>query len=331
MPPGSEQPAASPLSRRPRHERARALRAPPGQPDPERRRLAVSRERRLQSGGGYLRRRDRVARARRRPTRDLTPHGRPLGERRRRMDDRARAAARPRRRDRKRAMGIRGRADRVAGRARTLGDHLHRLRACRAGRLSGYDGGLQDRRAPRHGQAPRGQERRAPAAPDRRPLGAAPPSQDRVRPARSFSPARRTSSAGALPSRCSNPVPAPGGTRCGSASARRRSAPSTAGCSSTTASRTPWPETCIAWASRCSTSTSRPASSAAFRPGSSRRSRTTSEQATSPMPSFPAAFSTTQASDEIRLYYGAADSSICLATARLRDLIEAVLAAPRET
>ena len=36
-------------------------------------------------------------------------------------------------------------------------------------------------------------------------------------------------------------------------------------------------------------------------------------------------------SDEIRLYYGAADNSICLATARLRDLIEAVLAAPGET
>jgi predicted GH43/DUF377 family glycosyl hydrolase len=34
------------------------------------------------------------------------------------------------------------------------------------------------------------------------------------------------------------------------------------------------------------------------------------------------------ASDEIRLYYGAADSSICLATARLADLLEAVLAGP---
>jgi len=33
-------------------------------------------------------------------------------------------------------------------------------------------------------------------------------------------------------------------------------------------------------------------------------------------------------SDEIRLYYGAADSSICLATAQLADLLDAVLAAP---
>jgi beta-1,2-mannobiose phosphorylase / 1,2-beta-oligomannan phosphorylase len=32
--------------------------------------------------------------------------------------------------------------------------------------------------------------------------------------------------------------------------------------------------------------------------------------------------------DEVRLYYGAADSSICLATAQLADVVEAVLAAP---
>jgi predicted GH43/DUF377 family glycosyl hydrolase len=35
------------------------------------------------------------------------------------------------------------------------------------------------------------------------------------------------------------------------------------------------------------------------------------------------------ASDELRLYYGAADSSICLATARLGDLLEALLAQPQ--
>jgi beta-1,4-mannooligosaccharide/beta-1,4-mannosyl-N-acetylglucosamine phosphorylase len=35
-----------------------------------------------------------------------------------------------------------------------------------------------------------------------------------------------------------------------------------------------------------------------------------------------------QAGDEIRLYYGAADTSICLATARLDDLLDAVLSAP---
>jgi predicted GH43/DUF377 family glycosyl hydrolase len=36
-------------------------------------------------------------------------------------------------------------------------------------------------------------------------------------------------------------------------------------------------------------------------------------------------------SDEVRLYYGAADSSICVATARLDELLDAVLTAPRES
>ena len=35
-------------------------------------------------------------------------------------------------------------------------------------------------------------------------------------------------------------------------------------------------------------------------------------------------------SDEVRLYYGAADSSICLATAQLRDLLDAILDTPPE-
>jgi predicted GH43/DUF377 family glycosyl hydrolase len=46
---------------------------------------------------------------------------------------------------------------------------------------------------------------------------------------------------------------------------------------------------------------------------------------------FPCGLLHDKASDEIRLYYGAADSSICLATARLRDLLDAVLATPCET
>ena len=43
---------------------------------------------------------------------------------------------------------------------------------------------------------------------------------------------------------------------------------------------------------------------------------------------FPCGLIHDEASDEIRLYYGAADSSICLATARLGELLDAVLAAP---
>ena len=45
---------------------------------------------------------------------------------------------------------------------------------------------------------------------------------------------------------------------------------------------------------------------------------------------FPCGVVHDSGSDEVRLYYGAADSSICVATARLQDLLEAVLSAPRE-
>ena len=44
---------------------------------------------------------------------------------------------------------------------------------------------------------------------------------------------------------------------------------------------------------------------------------------------FPCGLVHDPGSDEVRLYYGAADSSICVATARLHDLLEAVLTAPR--
>ena len=40
---------------------------------------------------------------------------------------------------------------------------------------------------------------------------------------------------------------------------------------------------------------------------------------------FPCGLVHDQATDVLRLYYGAADTSICLATARLDDLLDAVL------
>ena len=43
---------------------------------------------------------------------------------------------------------------------------------------------------------------------------------------------------------------------------------------------------------------------------------------------FPCGLIHDAGSDELRLYYGAADSSICLATGRLRDVMDAVLASP---
>jgi predicted GH43/DUF377 family glycosyl hydrolase len=44
---------------------------------------------------------------------------------------------------------------------------------------------------------------------------------------------------------------------------------------------------------------------------------------------FPCGLLHDPASDEVRLYYGAADNSICLATGRLEELLDAVLAAPQ--
>jgi predicted GH43/DUF377 family glycosyl hydrolase len=45
---------------------------------------------------------------------------------------------------------------------------------------------------------------------------------------------------------------------------------------------------------------------------------------------FPCGLVHDKDSDELLLYYGAADSSICLAVARLRDVLDALLAEPRE-
>jgi predicted GH43/DUF377 family glycosyl hydrolase len=46
---------------------------------------------------------------------------------------------------------------------------------------------------------------------------------------------------------------------------------------------------------------------------------------------FPCGLLHDEITDEVRLYYGAADSSICVATSRLADLVEAVMAAPDES
>jgi predicted GH43/DUF377 family glycosyl hydrolase len=46
---------------------------------------------------------------------------------------------------------------------------------------------------------------------------------------------------------------------------------------------------------------------------------------------FPCGLLHDPATDELRLYYGAADTSICLATARLHDVLDVLLAAPHQT
>ena len=75
----------------------RALRAPPGQPDPDRGRLAVSVNAVFNPAAAQLDGDDRAARPRRGPDRALAPLRRTLGQRHRRLDDRPGAAARARR------------------------------------------------------------------------------------------------------------------------------------------------------------------------------------------------------------------------------------------
>ncbi len=146
--------------------------------------------------------------------------------------------------------------------------------------------------------------------------------------ARSFFPARTTSSAGVLPNRCSNHAPARGGTRYGSAS-----------------DRPPLP-TEHGWL-LVYHGVKDTVAGDMYRVGLAlldldeptrvlRRLPTwvlaplADYERTGDVPNvvFPSGLLHDEASDEIRLYYGAADSSICLATARLRDLLDAVLAAP---
>ena len=218
-------------------------------------------------------------------------------ERRRRLVDRPRAAARARRRDRERAVGLRGPARRLGRRARPLGDHLHRLRPGRPGRLPRDDRGLQRRSSATGSSGSR--RTRTPRS-----------SRTGSTVAGCSSTARRPQFGGAhgeiLLSRSADLVSwsAP---EAGAAAARRRLVglaahrhrPAAAPHRARLAARLPRRQgdgrrrRSTASASRCSTSTSRPASCAAFPPGCSRRSRRTSAPATSRTSSSPAAFSTT--------------------------------------
>ncbi len=67
---------------------------------------------------------------------------------------------------------------------------------------------------------------------------------------------------------------------------------------------------------------------AASRPGSSRPLADYERTGDVPNVVFPCGLVHDAATDEVRLYYGAADTSICLATASLAELLDAVLAAP---
>ena len=292
---------------------ARALRPPPGQSDPHRGGLAVSGQRRLQPGRSQRRRRDRPARPRR------GPHGES-----RTSPSPARRTASTTGRSTPSRCSRRPTASRASsGDSRTRASSgspssSRWVITCTAYGPAGpavFLATTEDftiGRAPRDRQAARGQERRAPPATGstaagcsstgRRPSSAAPTarsslsrSDDLVNwsaPEQVLQPARRRvvglaadrHRAAAAPDRARLAAHLP--RRQGNG--RRRAS--------------------TASASRCSTSTSRRASCAGFPAGCSRRWRRTSGHGDVPNVVFPCGLVHDEATGEVRLYYGAADT-----------------------
>ena len=118
-----------------RDDRRELFRRHPAKSDPDGGRLAVSGQRGLQPRPPRVVDGETVLLARVEDADGhLAPLRRPLGQRGRRLDDRSGAAARAAGRRRERAVGLRGPARRLGRRARSLGDHVHRVRPGRARR-----------------------------------------------------------------------------------------------------------------------------------------------------------------------------------------------------
>ncbi len=158
-------------------------------------------------------------------TRDLASLRRSLGERDRRLDDRRGAAARSRPTASRASSGASRTRGRLGRGARALGDHLHRLRPGRPGRLSSRRP-RTSRSSSATGSSVKPEDKNAALlpAPSRRQVDPLPPADDRLRrrPRRDPPLALRRpgqlerARAGAAAART-----APGGTRCASASGRR--------------------------------------------------------------------------------------------------------------
>ena len=228
----------------------------------------------------------------------------------------------------RRGVGVRRRTCRLGRGAATVRDHLHGVRPGRTGRLPGDIHRLLVRRAARHHRHARGQERCAPARASRRQVDSLPPPDLAFAPSGSGISLSRSADlrTGARRSSCFSLATAPGGTRSASGSGRRCSRPTTAGSSSTTASRRP------SWA-------------AIYRVGLAlldldeptrilRRADgwvlapTEPYERTGDVPNaiFPCGLIHDQERGELRLYYGAADTSICVATASYAEVLATVRA-----
>ena len=218
-------------------------------------------------------------------------------------------------------MGLRGRARRLGRRARALGDHVHRVRPGGPGGLPRDDGGLQDGRALRDRPAARRTRtpRSCPYRIDGRWVLLHRPKTEFGGARGEILLSRSTDlTSWSAPEQVLQP-------RAGAwwDSRPHRHRPAAASHRARLAARLPRrqadrvPATSTASASRCSTSTSRRACCTACPSGSSARSQPYERVGDVPNVVFPCGLVHDPVTDEVRLYYGAADSSICLATAQL--------------
>ena len=309
-----------------------ALPAPSRQSDPDRGRLALSGQRRLQPGGGRARRRDGPARARRGPPGHLPSHRRALGERRRRLVGRRRAAARSRATASPASNG--GSRTRASSGSTELDRWVITCTAYGPAGPAVFLATTEDfTTVERYGIVRRPEDKNAALLPHRidgrwvllhrpktrvrrRPRRDLPLPLGRPRQlehARAGAPAARRRLVG-LAAHRHRAAAAPDRARLAArlprrqGHGRRRDLPGR-----------PRP-------ARPRRADAGPAPAA--RRGSSAPLAPYERTGDVPNVVFPCGLVHDAASDELRLYYGAADSSICLATARLDDLLEAVLAAP---
>ena len=286
----------------------------------------------LQPGGGARRRRDDPARCGSRTCAGISQlHVARSARRRHRLAVRPGAAAPLRRRAPPRGdLGLRGSAADLAARARGVGDRLHGVQPPRPARLARDDPRLPDRPPARAGHAARGQGRGALPAPHRRPLGDDPPTVAAPRrrahvdlvlagPAPLGRPhaAARGARRRLVGCRQDRPRPAAARDRRGLAGhvprrPRDRRRPDLPGRPRAARPRGP--------ARRPATGRDEwvfgPAR--AVRAHRRRRARSCSR----------AAGSSTRPTDRLRIYYGAADSSIGLATATFSEVLALVREAP---
>ena len=275
--------------------------------------------------------RHRPAGAGRGPAGDLAPGRRAERGRRDGLAVRRRAAARPATRGSPGGgLGLRGSAADLAPGTGGVGDRLHRLQPSRAARVAGDDPRLQGGPPARPGDAARGQGRRAVSAPVRRALGdgaptdpasrrrahvdlvlAGPPAlgrpQPRARGARRCLVGRGQDRAGAAAARDARRLAAllPRGPP----DLRGTDLPDRAG---PARSRRPVASCCAGRTTGCSVPLA-----------SYERSGDVNKVV------FPTGWVHDPETDLLSMYYGAGDSVIALATAKLRDLLDYLAEAPR--